>query len=45
MGGEKQGCKKYSSQLGFDYPQYFDRLFQRKTGLFPAQFRASMRNH
>ena len=26
-------------ELGFDYPQYFSRLFKQKTGLTPAQFR------
>ena len=28
-------------RLGFDYPQYFSRLFKRKTGLTPAAFRFS----
>ena len=28
-------------QLGFEYPQYFTRLFKRKTGLTPAAFRFS----
>ena len=28
-------------QLGFDYPQYFSRLFKNKTGLSPAAFRFS----
>jgi AraC family transcriptional regulator, transcriptional activator of pobA len=28
-------------QLGFEYPQYFTRLFKSKTGLTPAAFRAS----
>ena len=28
-------------QLGFEYPQYFSRLFERKTGLTPAAFRAA----
>jgi AraC-like DNA-binding protein len=45
MGGEKQAYKKYSSQLSFAYPQHFARLFRRKTGLSPTQFRASMRNN
>ncbi|MGA0555755.1 helix-turn-helix domain-containing protein [Larkinella sp. VNQ87] len=29
-------------QLGFKYPQYFSRLFKKKTGLTPAEFRFSM---
>ncbi len=28
-------------RLGFDYPQYFSRLFKSKTGLTPAAFRFS----
>ncbi|GAB2583214.1 helix-turn-helix domain-containing protein [Spirosoma areae] len=28
-------------QLGFDYPQYFSRLFKSKTGLSPMAFRLS----
>lgn len=28
-------------QLGFEYPQYFTRLFKNKTGLTPAAFRVS----
>ena len=28
-------------QLGFEYPQYFTRLFKSKTGLTPAAFRFS----
>lgn len=28
-------------QLGFEYPQYFTRLFKNKTGLTPAAFRFS----
>jgi AraC family transcriptional regulator, transcriptional activator of pobA len=26
-------------KLGFEYPQYFNRLFKSKTGLTPAAFR------
>ena len=29
-------------QLGFEYPHYFSRLFKKKTGLTPAEFRMSM---
>ncbi|MBO0357611.1 helix-turn-helix transcriptional regulator [Hymenobacter sp. BT186] len=29
-------------QLGFEYPQYFSRLFKSKTGLTPAAFRFSV---
>ncbi|WP_375435815.1 helix-turn-helix domain-containing protein [uncultured Hymenobacter sp.] len=29
-------------QLGFEYPQYFSRLFKNKTGLTPAAFRSSV---
>ena len=28
-------------RLGFEYPQYFSRLFKSKTGLTPAAFRFS----
>lgn len=28
-------------QLGFAYPQYFSRLFKKKTGLTPAEFRTT----
>jgi AraC-like DNA-binding protein len=26
-------------RLGFDYPQYFSRLFKKKTGLSPTAYR------
>ena len=30
-------------RLGFDYPQYFSRLFKRKTGMSPATYRSAAR--
>ena len=30
-------------RLGFEYPQYFSRLFKRKTGLTPAAFRGTVK--
>lgn len=30
-----------SYMLGFEYPQYFNRLFKQKTGLTPSQFKNS----
>lgn len=29
-------------QLGFEYPHYFSRLFKKRTGMTPAEFRLSM---
>ncbi len=29
-------------QLGFDYPNYFARLFRKKTGMSPTQYRAML---
>lgn len=31
--------------LGFDYPQYFSRLFKNKVGLTPSEYRAENRAH
>lgn len=31
-----------SHNLGFEYSQYFSRVFKKKTGLSPSQFRASL---
>ena len=32
-----------SYQLGFEYPNYFSRLFKRKTNLSPSQYRKSVK--
>lgn len=34
-----------SYQLGFEYPQYFSRLFKKKTGMTPAKYREHGRQH
>jgi len=31
-----------SHNLGFEYPQYFSRVFKKKTGLSPSEFRTSL---
>lgn len=33
-----------SHKLGFEYPNYFSRLFKRKTKLSPSEFRKSVKN-
>jgi AraC-like DNA-binding protein len=45
LAGSQLTVSEASYQLGFDYPQYFARLFRRKTGLSPTQFRANMRSN
>jgi AraC-like DNA-binding protein len=32
---------RISISLGFEYPQYFSRMFKRRTGLAPQEFRKS----
>lgn len=32
-------------KLGFEYPQYFNRLFKNKTGITPAAFRKELANN
>ncbi|RSK33080.1 helix-turn-helix domain-containing protein [Hymenobacter metallilatus] len=39
--GTSQSINETAYQLGFEYPQYFTRLFKNKTGLTPAAFRLS----
>lgn len=40
--GTSLSIKETAYQLGFEYPQYFSRLFKNKTGLTPAEFRAGL---
>lgn len=40
--GTSLSVKETAYQLGFEYPQYFSRLFKKKTGLTPVEFRAEM---
>jgi AraC-like DNA-binding protein len=39
--GTSLSINETAFQLGFEYPQYFTRLFKRKTGITPAAFRFS----
>ena len=34
-----QSVSEIAFQLGFEYPQYFSRLFKQKTGKTPLEFR------
>ncbi|MET2853305.1 AraC family transcriptional regulator [Vibrio owensii] len=36
-------CRAYT--LGFEYPQYFSRLFKNKVGLTPSEYRTENRLH
>lgn len=37
--GSKDAVSEIAFSLGFNYPHYFSRLFKRKTGLTPQQYR------
>ena len=39
-----QTVSEISSVLGFEYPNYFSRLFKRKTKLSPSEFRKSVKS-
>ena len=38
--GTDKTVSEIAYELGFDYPQYFSRLFKKRTGLTPNEFRA-----
>jgi AraC-like DNA-binding protein len=40
----KQTVSEISYQLGFEYPNYFSRLFKRKTKLSPSEYRKSVKS-
>jgi len=40
----KQSVSEISYLLGFEYPNYFSRLFKRKTKLSPSEFRKSVKS-
>jgi AraC-like DNA-binding protein len=40
----KLTVSEISYQLGFEYPNYFSRLFKRKTDLSPSEFRKSVKS-
>ena len=40
----KLTVSEISYQLGFEYPNYFSRLFKRKTNLSPTQYRKSVKS-
>ena len=39
-----KAVSEISYQLGFEYPNYFSRLFKRKTDLSPTEFRKSVKS-
>ena len=40
----KQTVSEISYQLGFEYPNYFSKLFKRKTNLTPTEYRKSVKS-
>jgi len=39
--GSRASVSEIAYQLGFEYPQYFSKLFKAKTGMTPATYRTS----
>lgn len=44
LGNSELSVSQIAYQLGFDYPQYFSRLFKEKTGQTPKEFQVNTRN-
>ncbi len=38
----EENVNEIAYSLGFEYPQYFNRLFKSKTGKTPAEFRKAV---
>lgn len=36
---DERPISQIAYELGFEYPQYFTRLFKRQTGMTPAEYR------
>jgi AraC-like DNA-binding protein len=39
--GTSHSVSEIAYGLGFEYPQYFSKLFKKKTGMTPAEFRSN----
>ncbi|NJB69917.1 YesN/AraC family two-component response regulator [Saonia flava] len=39
MKSNQFGTKGWTPELGFEYPQYFSRLFKKKEGMSPTAYR------
>jgi YesN/AraC family two-component response regulator len=37
--GSTVSVSEIAYELGFEYPQYFSKMFKKKTGMTPAEFR------
>ena len=39
MAGSNKTVSQIAYELGFQYPQHFNRIFKKKTGLTPGEYR------